>query len=541
MATTNCVATFGLVGPRAGISIGICVPETVTEPIPVVRNSANRTTITMTITLRRCRSSSICSKNVIRRSLGRSASEATFATAVIAAKRARLMYFPQMQGCESPSEGVAVLGQRIRGVAVPADLPVPELFLVRERDGAHPLCTLVGVALRPEEPNRGTMPRSSPGHFRTSRCPGGRSLSAAIRMRPLKSLDINRCANVRRGFSAYDSTSLRDATRARVIGRKHEGRVPRQWFNSPTNFPREGHGAGKLRARRDFCCRCPAVSARHVLRHAPVPARPPNAAEGPHLRVRRGPGRRGADPISLPILHVRAHFRHLRRRRDLPPPLGLRVGRPLELGIASGQVLDLPVPRDHVRRHAIRAQEGGGHPDMSAVVTSSPSITGRSVPGAEKEVLAQLKAAFGPKLKDAKVVRERLVEIMIDRAELVPVCTYLKDTLGFEHLSCVTAVDWKDHFESIYHIENYYNGCMVQVNAQIPYDDPKIATLTGLWHAADFLEREMWDLMGVEYTGHPNLTRILLPEDFKFHPLRKEFAQEVDRQYITRRKLRGGK
>src|SRR5436309_5332115 len=154
MATTNCVATFGLVGPRAGISIGICVPETVTEPIPVVRNSANRTTITMTITLRRCRSSSICSKNVIRRSLGRSASEATFATAVIAAKRARLMYFPQMQGCESPSEGVAVLGQRIRGVAVPADFPVPELFLVRERDGAHPLCTLVGVALRHEEPDR---------------------------------------------------------------------------------------------------------------------------------------------------------------------------------------------------------------------------------------------------------------------------------------------------------------------------------------------------------------------------------------------------
>src|SRR2546422_6526344 len=152
MATTNCVATFGLVGPRAGISIGICVPETVTEPIPVVRNRANSTTITMTITLRRCRSSSKSSKKVIRRSLGRSSSEATFATAVIAAKRARLMYFPQMHGSESPSEGVAVLGQRIRGVAVPADLPVSELFLVRERDGAHPLRTLVRIALRHEEP-----------------------------------------------------------------------------------------------------------------------------------------------------------------------------------------------------------------------------------------------------------------------------------------------------------------------------------------------------------------------------------------------------
>src|SRR3989442_6582279 len=57
------------------------------------------------------------------------------------------------EGSESPSEGIAVLGQRIRGVAVPADLPVPELFLVCERDGAHPLRTLVGVALRHEEPN----------------------------------------------------------------------------------------------------------------------------------------------------------------------------------------------------------------------------------------------------------------------------------------------------------------------------------------------------------------------------------------------------
>ncbi len=178
---------------------------------------------------------------------------------------------------------------------------------------------------------------------------------------------------------------------------------------------------------------------------------------------------------------------------------------------------------------------------MSALSKPLPHITGRPVPGVEKEVLAGLKAAFTSKLKDAKAVRERLVEIVIDRADLIDVCTYLKNTLGFEHLSCITAVDWKDHFESIYHIENYYNGCMVQVNAQIPYDDPKIASLTGLWHAADFLEREMWDLMGVEYTGHPNLVRILLPEDFKFHPLRKEFAQEVDRQYISRRKLRGGK
>ncbi|HYY47898.1 MAG TPA: NADH-quinone oxidoreductase subunit C [Thermoplasmata archaeon] len=178
---------------------------------------------------------------------------------------------------------------------------------------------------------------------------------------------------------------------------------------------------------------------------------------------------------------------------------------------------------------------------MSVVVSATPRITGRPVDGIEEEVLGQLKAAFGPKLLAARVGRPRLVEIAFDREHLLPVCTYLKDTLGFEQLSCITTVDWKDRFESIYHVENYYNGCTVQATARIPYDDPKIASVTGLWNAANYHEREGWDLMGITFEGHPNLERILLPQDFKFHPLRKDFAQEVDRQYITRRKLRGGK
>jgi len=177
---------------------------------------------------------------------------------------------------------------------------------------------------------------------------------------------------------------------------------------------------------------------------------------------------------------------------------------------------------------------------MSAAVQDPPVITGRPVPGIETEVLRELQAAFGAKLKDSKVLRPRHVAVSIDRKDLIAVCKYLKNTLGFEHLSCITAVDWKDRFESTYHIENYYNGCMVQVTAHIPYDDPKIESLIGLWKAADYHEREAWDLMGIEYEGHPNLERILLPQDFQFHPLRKDFAQEVDRQYITRRKLRGG-
>jgi NADH-quinone oxidoreductase subunit C len=178
---------------------------------------------------------------------------------------------------------------------------------------------------------------------------------------------------------------------------------------------------------------------------------------------------------------------------------------------------------------------------MSVVLPPTPTATGRPVPGVENEVLSQLKAAFGSKLTVARAVRPRLVEIAFDRGDLITVCTYLKNTLGFEHLSCITTVDWKDRFEVIYHVENYSNGCTVQATARIPYDDPKIASVTEFWNAANYHEREGYDLMGITFQGHPKLERILLPQDFKFHPLRKDFAQEVDRQYITRRKLRGGK
>ena len=178
---------------------------------------------------------------------------------------------------------------------------------------------------------------------------------------------------------------------------------------------------------------------------------------------------------------------------------------------------------------------------MTAAVASAPGFSGRPVEGSEQQALADLKRQFGGKLLEARVIRSLLVEIAIDRSDLVSVCTYLKESAGFTHLGCISAVDWKDHYESVYHLENYATGCVVQLNARIPHDDPKIASVCSIWNAANFHEREAWDLMGIVYEGHPNLTRILLPEDFKFHPLRKDFPQEVDRQYISRRKLKGGK
>ena len=159
----------------------------------------------------------------------------------------------------------------------------------------------------------------------------------------------------------------------------------------------------------------------------------------------------------------------------------------------------------------------------------------------EEDVLRALRERFGAgAFREAVVVRPRVAKVAIDRKDLLEVCRFLKRSFDMEHLSCVTAVDWRDHFESVYHLTSWSRNFMVQINAWIPHDDPRIDSVTPLWNAANCLEREAYDLMGIVYDGHPNLTRILLPKDFAFHPLRKDFPQEVDRQYITRRKIGGG-
>ena len=160
--------------------------------------------------------------------------------------------------------------------------------------------------------------------------------------------------------------------------------------------------------------------------------------------------------------------------------------------------------------------------------------------GPEENVVNRLRERFPAAFSDLRVVRPRVVKGVIDRKDLVEVCSFLKKDLAFEHLSCITAVDWKDHFESVYHLYSYPLGTTAQLNAVIPYDDPKIASLVDLWNAARYHEREAWDLMGITYKGNPKLERILLPKDFKYHPLRKDFPQETERQYISRRKLKTG-
>jgi NADH-quinone oxidoreductase subunit C len=143
-------------------------------------------------------------------------------------------------------------------------------------------------------------------------------------------------------------------------------------------------------------------------------------------------------------------------------------------------------------------------------------------PELKSEILDAIKKRFSNIILDAEIKKERRLVVIIDREHLLEVCKYLYD-LGFDHLSNISGVEYEDRFESVYHLWSYSNYNLLALKAIIPKDSPKIASVTSIWKSADWHERESYDLMGIVYEGHPNLTRILNSDDFKGHPLRKDF------------------
>ena len=99
----------------------------------------------------------------------------------------------------------------------------------------------------------------------------------------------------------------------------------------------------------------------------------------------------------------------------------------------------------------------------------------------------------------------------------------LKDQHGYVMLADLSAVDYEDRFEVVYHVMRLTDAGVIRVKAVLPRDNPSLPSITNLWKAADVQEREAFDLMGIDFQGHPDLRRILCPDGFNGHPLRKSF------------------
>ena len=124
-----------------------------------------------------------------------------------------------------------------------------------------------------------------------------------------------------------------------------------------------------------------------------------------------------------------------------------------------------------------------------------------------------------------EAVRDFTLRVPLDL--LVEVCTFLRDDpeLDFAQLSWISGVDWlprEPRFEVVYGLLSMSRTFRVTLKVQVPEENPRVPTVIGVWPAADWLERETYDFYGIEFTGHPNLKRILLPEDWVGWPLRKD-------------------
>jgi NADH-quinone oxidoreductase subunit C len=119
-------------------------------------------------------------------------------------------------------------------------------------------------------------------------------------------------------------------------------------------------------------------------------------------------------------------------------------------------------------------------------------------------------------------------DVWVEPASLLQVAGFLKESsdLDFSFLTAISAVDYVDHFELVYHLLSMrQNHSVVLKTRRYGREKPVIDSLTPVWKGANLQEREIWDLMGVHFEGHPNMKRILLWEDFPGHPLRKDFVR----------------
>jgi NADH-quinone oxidoreductase subunit C len=118
------------------------------------------------------------------------------------------------------------------------------------------------------------------------------------------------------------------------------------------------------------------------------------------------------------------------------------------------------------------------------------------------------------------------VTLEIAPARIASICGYLKYDQRFVRLSSVTAVDRhpaEPRFEVVYHLHSIERNLRVRLKCRLAGGDPAIESVTSVWRAADWYEREVFDLFGIRFTGHPDLRRIMLPDDWEGHPLRKDY------------------
>ena len=158
--------------------------------------------------------------------------------------------------------------------------------------------------------------------------------------------------------------------------------------------------------------------------------------------------------------------------------------------------------------------------DPSSAITGAQAVFAAHAENVAVKALASLAT-------DARFDRKELT-ITVARENIVAACQAVQQA-GYNFLEDVTAVDWypsEPRFQITYHILSMTLKERIRLAVRLDGEDAALESITSVWPSANFYEREVFDLFGVRFGGHPNLTRIMMPTDWNGHPLRKDYPVE---------------
>ncbi len=145
-------------------------------------------------------------------------------------------------------------------------------------------------------------------------------------------------------------------------------------------------------------------------------------------------------------------------------------------------------------------------------------------------IQSELKTRFGDAVIETYLQKDGKPGLVVKPEALLEICNFLHDS-GFDHLSLISGTDYVERMEVVYHIWSYTRKENIVLKVKLDRDNPVVDSVTAVWRGANWMERETYDLVGIEFKGHPDLRRILLPDPWDGHPLRRDYDMSVD-QYV---------
>ena len=142
------------------------------------------------------------------------------------------------------------------------------------------------------------------------------------------------------------------------------------------------------------------------------------------------------------------------------------------------------------------------------------------------EPASQIQARFGELIAGPSEFRGEITLLVRDAGRIAEVCAFARNDMGFDLLLDISSVDnFGDdpRYSLVYELYGIAHKCHLRLKTDVSEERAQLPSVSGVWRAADWLEREVYDMMGIQFTGHPDLRRIIMWEGYPYHPLRKDF------------------